>query len=331
MRARANKQTPDKASRPMRRLRIPYLRLPSIWFGHHFHNAVSSLVRLRSTPIPTLMTTLVIGIALALPGSLHVLTRNLERLGEGWEQTAAISLFLKSEVSADKAKALARRLAGRSDLESVTLIPPERALEELRAESGFAEAVEQLETNPLPYVLALRPAQSLRDAASLEGLREVLTVLPESDLVRMDTLWVRRFQGVIDLGERAAQVLASALAIGVLLVIGNTIRLEIENRRQEIVIMETVGATHAFIRRPFLWLGVWYGLLGGLIAWLLVSVAILLLQGPVSQLAALYQTDFILVGLGTTALTLLLGGSLILGLAGSWISVSRHLAAIEPG
>ncbi len=315
----------------MRRLQIPFVRLPGIWFGHHLQGALSSLGRLRGTPLPTLMTVLVIGIALALPGALYVLTRNLERLGEGWEQTAAISLFLKAEVSATKAEALARRLAGRQDLESVTLISPDQALDELRAETGFAEAVEQLETNPLPYVLALRPAQSLGDAASLEGLREVLTALPETDLVRMDTLWVRRFQGVVLLGERAAQVLASVLALGVLLVIGNTIRLEIENRRQEIVIMETVGATHAFIRRPFLWLGVWYGLLGGLIAWSLVSLARSFMQGPVSRLAALYQADFLLVGLGPLALAVLLGGSLVLGLAGSWIAVNRHLAAIEPG
>ncbi|MGB8144595.1 MAG: permease-like cell division protein FtsX [Chromatiaceae bacterium] len=315
----------------MRRLQIPVVRLPGIWFAHHLQGALCSLGRLRGTPLPTLMTVFVIGIALALPGALYVLTRNLERLGEGWEQTAAISLFLKSEVSATKAEALARRLAGRQDLESVTLISPDQALDELRAETGFAEAVEQLETNPLPYVLALRPAQSLGDAASLEGLREVLTALPETDLVRMDTLWVRRFQGVILLGERAAQVLASALALGVLLVIGNTIRLEIENRRQEIVIMETVGATHAFIRRPFLWLGVWYGFLGGLIAWCLVSLALFFMQSPVSRLAALYQADFLLVGLGPLALAVLLGGSLVLGLAGSWIAVSRHLAAIEPG
>ncbi|MBK8637229.1 MAG: ABC transporter permease [Chromatiaceae bacterium] len=313
----------------MRRLQIPFGRLPGIWFAHHLQGAVSSLSRLRGTPLPTLMTVLVIGIALALPGALFVLTRNLERLGDGWEQTAAISLFLKAGVSEAKAKALARRLEGRPDLESVTLISPDQALEELRAETGFAEAVEQLETNPLPYVLALRPAQSLGDAASLEGLREVLTALPETDLVRMDTLWVRRFQGIVLLGERAAQVLAFTLALGVLLVIGNTIRLEIENRRQEIVIMETVGATHAFIRRPFLWLGVWHGVLGGCIAWFLVSLALLFMQGPVSRLAALYQADFVLVGLGPGALAFLLGGSLLLGLAGSWISVSRHLAAIE--
>ena len=142
-------------------------------------------------------------------------------------------------------------------------------------------------------------------------------------------LVVTEFLGLVLLGERAAQVLASALALGVLLVIGNTIRLEIESRRPEIVIMETVGATHAFIRRPFLWLGVWYGFLGGLIAWFLVSLALLFIQGPVSRLAALYQADFVLVGLGPGALAILLGGSLFLGLVGSWISVSRHLAAIE--
>jgi len=315
----------------MRRLQIPISRLPAIWFGHHLQGAWSSLERLRGTPLPTLMTVIVIGIALALPGALYVLTRNLERLGEGWEQTAAISLFLKSNVGANKAEALARRLSGRKDLDSVTLISPEQALKELRAETGFAEAVEHLETNPLPYVLALRPAQSLGDTTSLEGLRENLSALPETDLVRMDTLWVRRFQSIVELGKHAALVLASVLALGVLMVIGNTIRLEIENRRQEIVIMETVGATPAFIRRPFLWIGAWYGLLGGLGAWFLVSLARLFLQGPVSRLATLYQADFILVGLGPGALAVLIGGSLALGLMGRWISVSRHLAAIEPG
>ena len=324
------RQSP-RAHRTPRRPPIPISRLPGIWLNHHLQGAMSPLGRLRRAPLPTLMTVFMIGIALALPGALYVLTRNLERLGDGWERTAAISLFLKAEVDVEKADALVRRLTGRPELESINLISPEQALEELRAETGFAEAVEQLETNPLPYVLALRPVQSLGDVASLEGLREFLAALPETDLVRMDTLWVRRFQGMVQLGERAVLVLASALALGVLLVIGNTIRLEIENRRQEIVIMETVGATHAFIRRPFLYVGAWYGLLGGFTAWILISLARFLVQGPVSSLAALYRADFALAGLGPTALAILLGGSTALGLIGSWISVSRHLAAIKPG
>jgi len=276
------------------------------------------------------MTLLMIGLALALPGALYVLTHNLERLGEGWDQTAGISLFLKIHVDGNQAEALAGRLAKWPELEGMTLIPPEQALEELRAATGFAEAVEQLETNPLPFVLFLRPSPTLADAASLEGLQESLAALPEADLVRMDTLWVRRFQSLVALGQRAALVLASGLAMGVLLVIGNTIRLEIENRRQEIVIMETVGATHAFIRRPFLWVGIWYGLLGGLLAWFLIFLARVLMQDSVSRLAALYQTEFSLEGLSASALAILLGGSLLLGLAGSWLSVTRHLAALRP-
>lgn len=301
-----------------------------IWLARHRQDALSSLARLREKPLPTLMTLLMIGIALALPGTLYVLTRNLSLLGEGWEQTAAISLFLKAEVGKEEARALARRLSGWRDLESVTVISPDQAMQELRAETGFAEAVEQLETNPLPFVLSLRPAPSLNTAAGLEGLREALAAMPEADLVRMDTLWLQRFQGIIQVGERAAMVLASALAVGVFLVIGNTIRLEIENRRQEIVIMETVGATPGFIRRPFLWLGLWYGCLGGLAAWFLIALARLLMQTPVSQLAALYRADFVLVGLDPPALATLIGGSLVLGLGGSWISVARHLAAIKP-
>ena len=326
--------TPEPAAQSRTKPRRTPRTAPRRWFRNwlalHRQDAWSSLARLRGRPLPTLMTVLMIGIALALPGTLYVLTRNLTLLGAGWEHTAAISVFLKMEVSAEQAQALARRLAGRQDLESVILIPPEQALQELRAETGFAEAVEQLETNPLPYVLSLRPKTHLDSAASLEGLRETLSGLPETDLVRMDTLWVQRFQGIIKVGERAALVLASALAMGVLLVIGNTIRLEIENCRPEIVIMETVGATRGFIRRPFLWLGLWYGGLGGLSAWVLIALGRWLMQGPVSQLAALYQADFVLVGLGPSAQGVLLGGSLVLGLLGSWISVTRHLAAIEP-
>lgn len=332
---RKGSQSPpsDRAPRSRqapRQGRPPLQRLAAGWVEQHREGARSSLGRLRQTPWSSLMTLLVIGLALALPGALYVLTHNLERLGEGWDQTAAISLFLKIQVDGDQAEALAGRLAKWPDLEGVTLIPPEQALEELRAETGFAEAVEQLETNPLPYVLSLRPAKTLADAASLEGLRDSLAALPEADLVRMDTLWVRRFQSMVALGQRAALVLGSGLALGVLLVIGNTIRLEIENRRQEIVIMETVGATHAFIRRPFLWVGIWYGLLGGLVAWLLIFLARLLMQGPVSRLAALYQTEFPLVGLSAIPLGILVGGSLLLGLVGSWLAVTRHLAAIQP-
>lgn len=306
-------------------------RLPLIWFGQHLRGALASLGHLSRAPLPTFMTVAVIGIALALPGALYVFTHNLERLGGRWEQTATLSLFLRPEVSLRQAEALAARLTQEAGIAAVSLVPREQALEELRAETGFAEAVAQLEENPLPVVLILRPANSGDDLAALEALGDRLGALPESDFVRLDSQWVRRFQGLVQLIERGVLVLALALASGVLLIIGNTIRLEIENRREEIEIMELVGATPGFIRRPFLYTGAWYGLLGGATAWLLIAFALVLLQKPVSQLAALYQTEFALSGLDPGALGLLLTGSALLGLVGSGISVSRHLRAMELG
>jgi cell division transport system permease protein len=292
--------------------------------------ALGSLGRLQRSPLPTLMTVAVIGIALALPGALYVLTRNLEQLSGAWQQTAGISLFLHVEVSEKRAAELAQRLGQDPEVASVTLIAPDRALEELSIQSGFAEAVGHLEENPLPAVLALTPAPDLTTAAALEALSGRLEALPEADFARLDTQWIRRFQALVHLAQRGVWLFAAVLALGVLLVIGNTIRLEIQHRRSEIEIMELVGATHGFIRRPFLYTGVWYGLLGGITAWGLISLGLWLLEGPVSALAALYEADFSLSGLGLGAGLLMLAGSAALGLLGSWLSVGRHLAAAEP-
>lgn len=315
---------------PLRRPRRPLYRAPAAWLGQHGQGALASLGRLLRSPLPTFMTVAVIGIALALPGGLYVLTRNLAALGDGWEETTAISLFLRSEVSAKQAASLAERLRKRPDLEEVQVISPEDALAELRTQGGFAEAIEQLGENPLPVVLALQPSVRITSPPVLERLRDELGGLPEADFARLDTQWVRRFLAILDLARYGMLLLGAFLALGVVLVVGNTIRLEIENRRKEIEVMELVGATSAFIRRPFLYTGAWYGLLGGIVAWLLVSLELVLLQGPVSRLAVLYDTEFPLAGLGPTALLTILVGSILLGLVGSWLSVGRHLAAAEP-
>jgi len=283
------------------------------------------------TPLPTLMTVAVIGMALALPAGLYALTRNLSALGAGWEQTAGLSLFLRAEVTETRAAALAKSLRQHPQLREVRVIGPEEGLMELReAGVGFADAIGLLGENPLPWVLGVQPAADVSTPEAAERLRDELATIGEVELARLDTLWMRRFQAVVDLIRQGVLILGGGLALAVLLVVGNTIRLEIENRRGEIEIMELVGATHAFIRRPFLYAGAWYGLLGGLAAWLLTTIGLLLLQGPVSRLAAMYDTQFPLAGLGPLALLALLGGSALLGLLGSWVSVNRHLAAIEP-
>jgi cell division transport system permease protein len=317
--------------RQARRQRPRLARLPGIWLGHHLQGALASLGRLTRSPLPTFMTVAVIGIALALPAGLYALTRNMDRLSGAWEQSAAISLFLRTEVTVAQAEALGEKLRARGDLIEVRLITPEKAIEDLRAQGdGFAEAIDQLDANPLPAVLAMRPAPSIDTTGALEALSEELAAAPEADFARLDTQWVRRFQAIVALTQRVVLLLAGILGLGVLLVVGNTIRLEIENRRAEVQIMEQVGATPGFIRRPFLYLGAWYGLLGGIAAWLLIVAALWLLQGPVSRLAELYQTQFGLLGLGPGEALALLAGSVLLGLAGGWLSVSRHLAAVDP-
>ncbi len=313
-----------------KRTRVEPMRITRAWLTHHLQVALESLGRLSRTPLPTVMTVSVIAIALALPAGLYVITRNLGTLSEVWSETAAISLFLKTDVELEQARALAEQLGKEPDLVKVTLIGPEQALEDLGSYSGFSEAIAQLEENPLPAVLALQPAPSISSPQALEKLRDALTALPQVDFARLDTQWVRRFQAIVHLVQRGVLLLGGALGLAVLLVVGNTIRLEIENRRSEIEIMELVGATPAFIRRPFLYAGCWYGLLGGIGAWILVLLMLILIQGPVSRLTALYHTQFALSALGPSALLALLSGSLFLGLLGSWVSVGRHLTSTEP-
>ncbi len=304
--------------------------LPRAWLRHHAQNAVAALGRILRAPLPTLMTVAVLGIALALPGGLYVITANLKALTLGWEQEAALSVFLTPDAGADDAERLATRLRTRPEFARVDIITRDEALAEFRAYSGFDDVLAGLPDNPLPFVLSLAPAPHADDAAALERLGAELEGLPEIDMVRHDAHWVRRFQAMVQLAERGVSILAALLASALLLIVGNTVRLEIENRREEIRIMELVGATHAFIRRPFLYAGAWYGLLGGTAACLLVITGLLLLQAPVSRLAALYTTQFPLIGLSLPALAAMIGGGTLLGYLGSWLAVSRHLYAIKP-
>jgi cell division transport system permease protein len=316
--------------RASRRSKPGLTDLPGLWLHQHLQTAVATLGRLRRSPLPTGMTVTVIGIALALPAALFVVTENLRTMAGGWDQAAAVSVFLKQEVDDEAAARLAQELGTRPELAQVHLIGREQALTEFRALGGFEDALSQLQVNPLPAVLAIYPEASFSTPERLEGLHAELETLPEADFVRMDTLWLQRFQAILDLAERAVFLLSALLAVGVLLIVGNTIRLEILNRRVEIEIMELVGATAGFIRRPFLYAGAWYGLLGALTAWLLVTIAILLLQQPVARLATLYRSDFPLTGLGLMPMMVILSGSVVFSLIGSWIAVNRHLRDAGP-
>jgi cell division transport system permease protein len=305
--------------------------LPRVWLNHHVQSAVATLGRLMRAPWATGMTVAVIAVALALPAGLFVLTENLRQLVGGWDQAAAVSLFLRPGVSDAVAQEVADELRRWPELARVEVIGAAEALQEFREQAGFEDALAQLTENPLPAVLALFPSPGYGTLEQVQMIEERLKDLPEADFVRVDTQWLMRFQAILDLIQSAVLLLGGLLGLGVLLIVGNTIRLEIQNRSGEIAIMELVGATAAFIRRPFLYAGVWYGFLGGVAAWFLVTIAVVALQGPVSRLASLYRAEFPLSGLGFLALLGVLGASMLLGLVGSWIAVNRHLREVEPG
>ena len=303
---------------------------PQIWLQRHAQVLLSSLGRLVRLPLSTLMTSAVIGIALALPVGLHLVIDNLQRLSGGWEQGASISLYLKQEISDAQAAELAEKLRKHQRIASIQLIGKTAALEEFRRLSGFGEAIEALENNPLPVLLVVQPKVEFSDAQGAQRLVQELSLLPEAELVQLDLQWVKRLQALARIAQRGVMVLTSLLGLAVLLVVGNTIRLEIQNRYAEIEISRLIGATDAFIRRPFLYTGIWYGLFGGLLAWILVSLSIGLLSGPVAGLAGLYQSSFQLASLDAGGTLFLLAGSAGLGLGGSWLAVARHLNKIEP-
>jgi cell division transport system permease protein len=303
---------------------------PVTWLLRHAQMSLSSLGRLSRRPVSTAMTAAVIGISLALPGGLHLLVDNVRQLSSSWDGSASISLFLSEEVSDEQAETVRKQVALRADVAETRLIDRDQALQEFRRLSGFGEAIELLDHNPLPAVVLVRPGNSIQGADAVAGLAEELRGYREIEIAQVDLQWVERLGAITGTIERAVLILAALLAGAVLLIVGNTIRLEIQSRHSEIEIVKLVGGTDAFIRRPFLYEGIWYGLLGALIGLLLVLGSLYLLDGPVKRLAGLYESEFTLAIIDPASLLGVILGGPLLGLAGAWLAVGRHLAQIQP-
>lgn len=295
---------------------------------HHSAVAKESFYSLMAKPLTTIMTLAVLAISLALPGALYSGLKNLQQLSDGWEGDPRIALYLDLSVSEQGAEQLSRELLLRNEVAATELVTAEQGMLEFKRLSGFGEVFDFLEQNPLPAVIMVMPREL--SGALIPVLQTQLQALPQVDEALVDMQWVQRLEAFVAVSERAVWVLACLFAMAVLLVVGNTIRLTIESRREEIVIAKLVGATDAYVRRPFLYDGVWFGLAGGILAWLLILISLLLLDGPVEELAILYDSRFILMGLGFIETILLLTLSILLGLMGAWLAVGRHLRAIQP-
>lgn len=304
---------------------------PVVWVLRHLQVCLSTAGELWRNPFGTFMTAAVIGIALALPNGFYILFENVQRVSHGWDTSTQLSLFLKAQVSDGRALRMAEELRTRPELDKVQLITRAQALEEFRQLSGFGEVLEAFrEENPLPAVLVLYPNLERATPEALQHMVEELRDHPEVEIAQFNLQWLKRLQAIMSILQQGAIVLGGLLILGVLLILANTIRLSIESQRDEIEVAKLFGATNAFIRRPFLYRGLWYGLLGASLAWGLITGAFALLRTPVRELAELYYQDFFLVTLNARATLGLLGIGALLGVLGSWIAVAKHLHRFDP-
>ena len=299
------------------------------WLGRHASTAIGSMGRLCRQPFASLMIILVIAVTLAIPAALNLVVKNAQSVSAGWDNALDFSVYLQRAVTEEEARNLASIIQQRADVESVQLVTATEALAEFREQSGFGEALDQLSENPLPHTLVVRPGPS-NTGQTIVLLQEELGSLPEADAVQVDTEWVQRFHAILDIVRQAIAIGAALLAIAIVVIIGNTIRLDIENRRAEIEVTKLIGATNAFVRRPFLWTGFWYGLVGGLMALALVYYGLYMLSGPVARLAGLYQSKVTISSLDLVEAAAIVGIGVFLGLFGSWITAARHMRRIEP-
>lgn len=298
------------------------------WLESHRASLIDSLRRLATQPIGSFFTCLVMAVALSLPMGLSLLLANVERLGGSWQSAAQISLYLKTDTGDAAGQQLRDEVAGMADVAKAEWISREQALAEFQQQSGIGEALRELPENPLPGVVVVTPREV--DRPTLEALRQNLSEMPGVEQAQLDLQWVERLSAILNLGDRFVFGLTLLLVLALLLVIGNTIRLHIENRRNEIEVIKLVGGTDGYVRRPFLYMGTLYGIGAGLLAWGLLAFGLDWLNDAVVRLAGLYGSDFALHGVPAADGLSLLLGSVLLGYIGAWLAVARHLSELAP-
>ncbi len=318
-------QAPKKA--PAKRNATARASPLGAWLNQQFHAVQFSMERLWFNPLSTWITLAAIAIALSLPTSLHLLLKNLQTLTDDKREVPTITLFLKQTVTEQQAKDRAELMSELPEVDKVRVVTRDEALADFRKITGFAETLKTLDENPLPHVLIITPKLDLLGDVEMDvnAFSSKLKSYPEVDDVQIDVEWVQRLRAILGIAERIVLVVSVLLGLTVLLVVGNTIRLDIENRKDEIRVTRLIGATNTYIRRPFIYGGIWFGLFGGILSLVIVHVALLFLVAPVNQLAKLYGSTFTLHGLDVVMTIEILLASSMLGIIGAWLAVGRYL------
>ncbi len=315
-------------ARNVKRVRPATANRVSAYVLHHLQSMAFSLGKIYPSPTTTIMTVAVIGITLSLPCGFYLFLKNIDAMSGEFRSSSQISLYLDIDIGEQRARVLDREIADMANVSSTRFISRDASLEEFRSSSGFGNSIDSLSSNPLPHTIVVQPVDA--DSFELRNLVNKLQAMPEIEIAKLDTEWLERLYTIIEIARRSVAIITILFACAVLLIIGNTIRLDIQNRYQEIIVTKLIGATDAFIRRPFLYGGVWYGLLGGIISWLIVEIGYLAISGPLQRLNLLYQSKMTLITFSFHDFIILITSSTLLGLAGSWIAVARHLNQIEP-
>lgn len=301
-----------------------YLRL-------HQATLTASFLRLLAYPLASVMTVMVVAIALSLPGGLYVVLKNVQSVTDQWEQQSVITLYLFPTLEDTQALALSHRISAQADVASVEYISKEEGLRYFEQSSGYQQILSSLPENPLPIVLRVIPKEAVEidTLPKLQALRDQLANQNEVEYAELDAQWLQRLANILSFGQRLVYGLSVLLVVAVFLIVGNTIRMAVESRRDEVLVMKLVGATDAYIRRPFLYMGFWFGILGGFLANLCILGLSWWISLPAERLIELYQGGFQLQTFNAGEIALSLLASAFVGVTGAWIAVSRHIVSIE--
>ena len=327
-----NRRKSSNRLKPVAPVRVPARSRTGIraWREQHLYSLFSSLGRLVARPWATALTLAVMSLAMALPLLFWLLLDNARQLGGSVEDARALSVFLKPDVDAAVVQAFARSVRERTDVATVEVKTPDQGLAEFRGQSGFADALKVLHYNPLPAVLIVTPRSDALAVDAAPALVAELQRDPAVDLVQYDAQWRQRLNAILALTARVAMVLAGLLGLAALLVVGNTVRLDIQGRSDEIAVMQLLGANDGFVRRPFLYTGFWYGAFAGVLSLVLIGIVEWALAAPLAQLAASYEHRFDVHGLALADMGIVLGAGALLGWLGAWLAASRHIALGQP-
>lgn len=306
------------------------LELFQAYLLNHAHGLFSSLGRLNRAPFTSSMTVLVLAIAIALASSFYIVVANIQQMTGSLESSNQMSLFLHDNITDAAGQKMAEQLQQNPSVAAVKFITKKQALEEFKANSGFADALNALQRNPLPSVIQVMPKNALENNEDIEKLMADFKQLPQVDFVQVDMQWVARLQTIMLIASRGVTLVSLLLGFAVTFITGNTIRLELQNRQDEVFISKLVGATHSFIQRPFLYTGFWLGFIAGFLGWLIVTIMLLILESPVEKLSTLYSSSFELLFLSFSEFILLLMISSLLAVLGSWAVLHYQLRQLKP-